>query len=106
MRSSRKIKKSGRPELPPPFGDGANFIIKYQDLSFKIEFTNFKHIGIFPEQAVNWQFIIDKIKEKKSSTHKDKEIKALNLFAYTGGATVACAYADCNEVVHVDASKK
>lgn len=83
-----------------------NFIIKYQDLSFKIEFTNFKHIGIFPEQAVNWQFIIDKIKEKKSSSHKNKEIKALNLFAYTGGATVACAYADCDEVVHVDASKK
>lgn len=83
-----------------------NFIIKYQDLSFKIEFTNFKHIGIFPEQAVNWQFIIDKIKEKKSSTHINKEIKALNLFAYTGGATVACAYADCDEVVHVDASKK
>lgn len=83
-----------------------NFIIKYKDLSFKIEFTNFKHIGLFPEQAVNWQFIIDKIKEKKSSTHKNKEIKALNLFAYTGGATVACAYADCDEIVHVDASKK
>ena len=83
-----------------------NFIIKYQDLLFKIEFTNFKHIGLFPEQAVNWQFIIDKIKEKKSTTHKNREIKALNLFAYTGGATVACAYADCNEVVHVDASKK
>ena len=83
-----------------------DFIIKYQDLSFKIEFTNFKHIGLFPEQAVNWQFIIDKIKEKKSSTHKDKEIKALILFAYAGGATVACAYADCDEIVHVDASKK
>ncbi|MEI0530173.1 class I SAM-dependent methyltransferase [Brachyspira pilosicoli] len=83
-----------------------NFIIKYRDLSFKIEFTNFKHIGLFPEQAVNWQFIIDKIKEKKSSTHQNKEIKALNLFAYTGGATVACAYADCDEIVHVDASKK
>ncbi|MEI0524906.1 class I SAM-dependent methyltransferase [Brachyspira murdochii] len=83
-----------------------HFIIKYEDLLFKIEFTNFKHIGLFPEQAVNWQFIIDKIKEKKSSSHKNKEIKALNLFAYTGGATVACAYAGCDEVVHVDASKK
>ena len=39
-----------------------NFIIKYQDLSFYIEFTNFKHIGLFPEQAVNWQFIIDLIR--------------------------------------------
>ena len=81
-----------------------NFIIKYQDLSFYIEFTNFKHIGLFPEQAVNWQFIIDKIKEKKSKTNK--EIKALNLFAYTGGATISCAYAGCDEIVHVDASKK
>ncbi|WP_432631693.1 class I SAM-dependent methyltransferase [Brachyspira sp.] len=85
-----------------------NFIIKYQDLSFYIEFTNFKHIGLFPEQAVNWQFIIDKIKEKKSkiNSRKNIEIKALNLFAYTGGATVSCAYAGCDEIVHVDASKK
>ena len=83
-----------------------NFIIKYQDLSFYIEFTNFKHIGLFPEQAVNWQFIIDKIKEKKSKINSNKEIKALNLFAYTGGATISCAYAGCDEVVHVDASKK
>ena len=83
-----------------------NFIIKYKDLSFKIEFTNFKHIGLFPEQAVNWEFIIDKIKETKSSTHKNEEVGGLNLFAYTGGATVACAYADCDEIVHVDASKK
>ena len=83
-----------------------NFIIKYQDLSFYIEFTNFKHIGLFPEQAVNWQFIIDKIKERKSKINSNKEIKALNLFAYTGGATVSCAYAGCDEVVHVDASKK
>ena len=83
-----------------------NFIIKYQDLSFYIEFTNFKHIGLFPEQAINWQFIIDKIKEKKSKINSNKEIKALNLFAYTGGATVSCAYAGCDEVVHVDASKK
>lgn len=90
-----------------------NFVVKYQDLSFYIEFTNFKHIGLFPEQAVNWQFIIDKIKErkyknnsKKNNKKLNKEIKALNLFAYTGGATVACAYAGCEETVHVDASKK
>ena len=90
-----------------------NFVVKYQDLSFYIEFTNFKHIGLFPEQAVNWQFIIDKIKERKYKNNSEKnnkklnkEIKALNLFAYTGGATVACAYAGCEETVHVDASKK
>lgn len=90
-----------------------NFVVKYQDLSFYIEFTNFKHIGLFPEQAVNWQFIIDKIKERKYKNNSEKnnkklnkEIKALNLFAYTGCATVACAYAGCEETVHVDASKK
>lgn len=90
-----------------------NFVVKYQDLSFYIEFTNFKHIGLFPEQAVNWQFIIDKIKERKYKNNSKKnnkklndKIKALNLFAYTGGATVACAYAGCEETVHVDASKK
>ncbi len=80
-----------------------NFIINYEDLSFGIEFTAFKHIGLFPEQAVNWEFIIQKIKEKKK---QQKDIKALNLFAYTGGATVACAKAGATEVVHVDASKK
>ena len=79
----------------------SNFIINYQDLSFNIEFTSFKHIGLFPEQAVNWEFIIQKIREKNRT-----DIKALNLFAYTGGATVACAKAGANEVVHVDASKK
>ena len=80
--------------------------VKYKNLTFNIKPMGFKHTGLFPEQAVNWQFIIDKIKEKKSSTHENREIKALNLFAYTGGATAACAYAGCDEVVHVDASKK
>ena len=58
----------------------------------------FKHTGLFPEQAVNWDWMIDKIKKAK------REIKVLNLFAYTGGATVACSYAGA-EVVHVDSSK-
>jgi len=58
----------------------------------------FKHTGLFPEQAVNWDWMIEKIKKAK------REIKVLNLFAYTGGATVACAYAGAS-VVHVDSSK-
>ena len=59
----------------------------------------FKHTGLFPEQAVNWDWMINKI---KSSGRKD--IKVLNLFAYTGGATVACSYAGAS-VCHVDSSK-
>ena len=59
---------------------------------------SFKHTGIFPEQAVNWDYMIDKIKNSK------RNIKVLNLFAYTGGATVACLYAGAS-VCHVDSSK-
>lgn len=73
--------------------------IKYKDLSFLVEPTGFKHTGIFPEQAVNWDWMMEKI--KKSGR---KDIKILNLFAYTGGATVACAHAGA-AVTHVDAAK-
>lgn len=72
--------------------------IKYKDLTFNIKQMGFKHTGLFPEQAVNWDYMIDKIK------NSNRKIKVLNLFAYTGGATVACAYAGA-DVVHVDASK-
>ena len=58
----------------------------------------FKHTGLFPEQAVNWDFLSDKIKRASAP------VKVLNLFAYTGGATLACAAAGA-QVVHVDASK-
>ena len=74
--------------------------INYQNLTFKISPTNFKHTGIFPEQAVNWDYIIDKI--KKSNL---KEFRVLNLFAYTGCATMAASSAGATEVVHVDAAK-
>ena len=73
--------------------------IKYKDLTFKVSPTNFKHTGLFPEQATNWDFMINKIKKA------NRPIKVLNLFAYTGGATMACSYAGAVEVVHVDASK-
>ena len=72
--------------------------ISYRDLTFKVSPTGFKHTGLFPEQAVNWDFMAEKI---KNAGHP---VKVLNLFAYTGGATVACAKAGA-EVVHVDASK-
>jgi len=74
--------------------------INYKNLTFKVSPTNFKHTGIFPEQATNWDYIIDKI-----SNCNEKEIRVLNLFAYTGCATMAASYAGASEVVHVDASK-
>ena len=72
--------------------------VKYKDLTFNIKLMGFKHTGLFPEQAINWDYMIDKIK------NSNRHIKVLNLFAYTGGATVACAYAGA-DVVHVDSSK-
>ena len=72
------------------------------ELKFWIEPTGFKHTGLFPEQAVNWDFCSDLIRERKQY---DKPVRVLNLFAYTGGATLACAAAGADEVVHVDASK-
>ncbi len=72
--------------------------VQYKNLTFNIKQMGFKHTGLFPEQAVNWDFMMNKIKEA------DKEIKVLNLFAYTGGASVACLSAGAN-VTHVDSSK-
>lgn len=74
--------------------------IKYHDLTFKVSPTNFKHTGIFPEQATNWDYITEKIK-----SCQEKEIRILNLFAYTGCATMVASHAGASEVVHVDASK-
>lgn len=73
--------------------------VSYKNLVFKVSPTNFKHTGLFPEQAVNWDYAIEKIKNAK------RPIKVLNLFAYTGAATMACSSAGAVEVVHVDASK-
>ena len=75
-----------------------NWQIKYKDLTFNIKPMGFKHTGLFPEQAVNWDWMIEKIKKEK------REIKVLNLFAYTGGATVSCLSAGAS-VCHVDSSK-
>ena len=75
-----------------------NWQIKYKDLVFNIKPMGFKHTGLFPEQSVNWDWMINKIKGA------GRPIKVLNLFAYTGGATVACLYAGAS-VCHVDSSK-
>ena len=77
--------------------------INYNNLTFKVSPTNFKHTGIFPEQATNWDYITDKIKEFKNNNQE--EMRILNLFAYTGCATMAASSAGADEVVHVDASK-
>lgn len=76
-----------------------HWTVSYGDLTFKVSPTNFKHTGLFPEQAVNWDYMIDKIR------NSGRKIKVLNLFAYTGGATMACSYAGAETVVHVDASR-
>ena len=73
-------------------------MIGYKDLKFKVRPMGFKHTGLFPEQAVNW----DKMSELIRGA--GREINVLNLFAYTGGATVACAAAGAS-VCHVDAAK-
>lgn len=72
--------------------------INYGDLKFNIKTMGFKHTGIFPEQAVNWD------KTRKIIRDANRQVKVLNLFAYTGGATIACL-AEGASVVHVDASK-
>ena len=73
--------------------------ISYGDLTFNIKQMGFKHTGLFPEQAVNWDFMMNKIKNSNK-----EEVKVLNLFAYTGGASVACLKAGAS-VVHVDSSR-
>jgi len=78
--------------LPP------KWTVSYQGLVFAVRPTGFKHMGLFPEQAANWDFMMQKIREA------NRPVKVLNLFAYTGGATVACAAAGA-QVVHVDAAK-
>lgn len=76
----------------------ADWRIRYKELTFCIKPMNFKHTGVFPEQAANWDFIMDSVRRA------NRPIRVLNLFAYTGGATIAAAAAGA-EVCHVDAAK-
>ncbi len=83
------IKKSAFPD---------EWTVSYKDLKFKVKPMGFKHTGLFPEQAVNWDVMRDLIK------NADREINVLNLFAYTGGATCACLKEGAR-VCHVDSAK-
>ena len=74
--------------------------VNYKDMTFKVSPTSHKHLGLFPEQAINWDFVRNKIE------NSGRDIKVLNLFAYTGAATINAALAGASEVVHVDALRQ
>lgn len=76
----------------------ASWQVNYKNLTFNVKLMGFKHTGIFPEQSINWDFMMEKVKKE------NRKIKVLNLFAYTGCATVACLSVGC-EVTHVDSSR-
>jgi 23S rRNA (cytosine1962-C5)-methyltransferase len=97
----RSEKGGGGWQTRKPFP--AEWKVGYKDLTFKVKPMGFKHTGLFPEQAVNWDAMRALIADEQQR-FPDKKIKVLNLFAYTGGATVACAKQGA-EVVHVDAAK-
>jgi 23S rRNA (cytosine1962-C5)-methyltransferase len=94
----RSEKGGGGWKILKPIPDEWNISYEKLNLQFKIKPMGFKHTGLFPEQAVNWEKMSELIK------NANRPIKVLNLFAYTGGATVACAKAGAS-VCHVDASK-
>ncbi|MBO4218586.1 MAG: class I SAM-dependent methyltransferase [Erysipelotrichaceae bacterium] len=73
--------------------------ISYRDLVFKVTPTNFKHTGLFPEQATNWDWLAELIR------NAGRDIRVLNLFGYTGAATISASAAGAREVVHLDAAK-
>ena len=77
--------------------------ISYKELRFRLQPFNFKHTGLFPEQAANWDWFSELIRKRRAQ-NPEKPVKVLNLFAYTGGATLAAAKAGA-QVCHVDASK-
>ena len=95
----RSNKGGGYWEKLKPLPD--RWTVNYKDLTFNVKLMGFKHTGIFPEQSVNWDFMMNKIEEK---TKEGKKVKVLNLFAYTGCASVACLSKGA-EVVHVDSSR-
>ena len=78
------------------------WVMNYKNLRFYVRPTGFKHTGLFPEQATNWDWMTGLVSDR---VKQGREVRVLNLFAYTGGATMACAAAGAQEVVHVDAAK-
>ena len=97
----RSDKGGGSWEFTRPLPDGWN--IRYRNLTFLVRPTGFKHTGLFPEQAVNWDYMASCIQARKEAAPRE-ELRVLNLFAYTGGATMACARAGA-AVAHVDSAR-
>ena len=98
---SDKGKWEFKKPIPKPW------ILKFQDIQLLLKLSPFKHTGLFAEQAANWEWMLNKIQDAKNQEPKkdqNSNLKILNLFAYTGGATITLAKAGCN-VTHVDASK-
>lgn len=79
------------------------FNIVYSNIAFQIKLTDFGHLGLFPEQAANWDWMRGKIRARMEKS-RNANLHVLNLFAYTGGSTLACSQAGAH-VVHVDAAK-
>jgi len=80
------------------------WVCKVRDISLLLKFGNNKHVGVFPEQTAQWDWMVGLVKSRQSTGDSKQDIKVLNLFGYTGGATCALAKAGA-EVTHVDASK-
>lgn len=97
----RSNKGGGYWEKKKPLPD--RWTVNYKNLTFNVKLMGFKHTGIFPEQSINWDFMMNKIEEEKKKTNKP--VKVLNLFAYTGCATMMASASGATETVHVDASK-
>jgi len=106
FRRDRQSPERGDWQKTPDMRDP--WFIDYQqdglNLRFKLALTSFKHVGIFPEQTTNWAFIYDKVKKLQQGTSSVAQPKVLNLFAYTGGASLAACQAGA-DVTHVDAVK-
>ena len=102
--SSSKSDERGEWHLKPQMPDRWQMEYNYKDMHLKMRLalTSFKHVGIFPEQAANWEFIYDNIKRQQQA---GAQPKILNLFAYTGGATLAARAAGA-DVTHVDSVKQ
>lgn len=79
------------------------WLLRYKNIAFYVKLSPFKHTGIFPEQILQWEWIADKIKDSRLKI-KVREIKVLNLFGYTGIASLVCA-AEGASVAHIDASR-
>lgn len=108
--SKQDIGEKGDWKLKPGMPDQwlISYLYKEMNLKFRLGLTSFGHIGVFPEQAENWNYIYDRLKETGVSSHSSHLTniapRILNLFAYTGGASLAARAAGA-EVIHVDSVK-